>query len=434
MDLDPFSFLFFGLTIDFLFFIQIFAVCVLLFFSGIFSGSEVAVFSLKINHLEEIKSISQEKYQKITLLLSDSKKLLATILILNNFVNIGLILIFTFINKTLFNNLELEWQKFLIDVVLITSILLVFGEVLPKIYASNNNVKFSLWSCNFIYFLNKALYFANTPMKKIVNIIEKNFDRKSSNISVDDLSQALELSDKNNATEDEHKILQGIVTFGNTEASEVMTPRIDVFALTIDTPFETVIKEINEKGFSRIPVYDESIDKIKGVLYAKDLIAHINKKDFDWTSLIREPFFVPENIKLDNLLSIFKTQKNHLAIVADEYGGTSGIITLEDIIEEIVGDIQDEFDDFSVNYSQIDDKTFIFEGKTNLKDFCKVIDIDEEFLEKNKGEAETLAGLILESIGMFPKINQTINFGKMSLKVEALEKKRIKQVKVMINE
>ena len=194
------------------------------------------------------------------------------------------------------------------------------------------------------------------------------------------------------------------------------------------------VQEKNEKGFSRIPVFEDSIDQIKGVLYAKDLISHINKKEFDWISLMREPFFVPENIKLDNLLGIFKTQKNHLAIVADEYGGTSGIISLEDIIEEIVGDIQDEFDDFSVNYTQIDEKTFLFDGKTNLKDFCKVVNIDEEFLEKNKGEAETLAGLILETLSMFPKVYQTINFGKMSLKVEALDKKRIKQVKVILNE
>ena len=434
MDLDPFSLLYISLTFDIYFFAQFASIIILLFLSGVFSGSEVALFSLKINHLEEIKNTSFDKYKKISQLISDPKKLLATILILNNFANIGLVILFTFLNKILFSNIALDWQKFLIDVILITSILLIFGEVMPKIYASNNNVKFALWTCHFIYFLNKAFFIVNSPMKKAVGLIEKNFDRKSTNISVDHLSQALELSDKNNGSEDQHKILQGIVTFGNTDASEVMTPRIDVFGLSIETPFETVIQEINEKGFSRIPVFEDSIDQIKGVLYAKDLISHINKKDFDWINLMREPFFVPENIKLDNLLSIFKTQKNHLAIVADEYGGTSGIISLEDIIEEIVGDIQDEFDDFSVNYTQIDEKTFLFDGKTNLKDFCKVVNIDEEFLEKNKGEAETLAGLILETLSMFPKVNQTINFGKMSLKVEALDKKRIKQVKVILNE
>lgn len=434
MDLDPFSLLFLGLSVNFEFVFQFIAVLVLLFLSGVFSGSEVALFSLKINHLEEIKNTSTEKYSIITSLLDDSKKLLATILIVNNFVNIGIVILFTYINKTIFAQINDEWLIILIDIGVITLILLIFGEVMPKIYASNNNVKFSLWVCQLIFYLNKLLYFVNTPMKNIVKIIERNFNRKSSNISVDDLSQALELADKKDSSADEHKILQGIVTFGNTEASEVMTPRIDVFSLTSDTPFEIVIQEINDKGFSRIPVFDESIDQIKGVLYAKDLIPNINKKEFNWLSLIREPFFVPENIKLDNLLSIFKNQKNHLAIVVDEYGGTSGIITLEDIIEEIVGDIQDEFDDFVVNFTKIDDKNYTFDGKTNLKDFCKIITVDEDYLEKNKGEAETLAGLILEIIGTFPKINQTIKFDKLSLKVEALEKKRIKQVKVTINE
>lgn len=434
MDIEPPSLFFLINTIDTTLVVQLLIATVLLFFSAVFSGSEVALFSLKINHLEQIKSLSLDKYQKINSLLGDSKRLLATILILNNFVNIGIVIVFTYVNKVLFANIYAESTKLFLEIGVITTIILVFGEILPKVFASKNNVKTALWICSFIYLMNRFLYFANTPMKNIVRQIEKRFDRKPSNISVDDLSQALELSNKSESTADEHKILKGIVTFGNTEASEVMTPRIDLFAIDTDETYDEVIAKINEKGYSRIPVYEESIDKIKGVLYAKDLIPHLNSNNFDWLSLIREPFFVPENIKLDNLLSIFKNQKNHLAIVVDEFGGTSGIITLEDIIEEIVGDIQDEFDDQGINYSKIDDNNYFFDGKTNLKDFSKIIDIDESFLENNRGEAETLAGLILEILGVFPKLNQTINFGKLSLKVDALDKKRIKQVKVTINE
>jgi putative hemolysin len=434
MDIEPPSLFFLINTIDTTLVVQLLIAAILLFFSAVFSGSEVALFSLKINHLEQIKNLSLDKHQKITSLLGDSKRLLATILILNNFVNIGIVIVFTYVNKFLFNHITSESTKLILEIGVITTIILVFGEILPKVFASKNNIKTALWICSFIYLLNRFLYFANKPMRNIVQNIENKFDRKSSNICVDDLSQALELSNKSESTADEHKILKGIVTFGNTEASEVMTPRIDLFAIDTDESYDEVIAKINEKGYSRIPVYEESIDKIKGVLYAKDLIPHLNSNSFDWLSLIREPFFVPENIKLDNLLSIFKNQKNHLAIVVDEFGGTSGIITLEDIIEEIVGDIQDEFDDQGINYSKIDENNYFFDGKTNLKDFSKIIDIDESYLENNRGEAETLAGLILEILGVFPKINQTINFGKLSLKVDALDKKRIKQVKVTINE
>jgi len=434
MDIAPPSLLLLIDTFDSALVFQLLTAVVLLFFSAIFSGSEVAFFSLKINHLEEIKGISSTKYQEICSLLEDSKRLLATILILNNFVNIGVVIVFTYVNKVLFADIASERTKLFLEIGVITTVILIFGEILPKVFASKNNIKTALWLCSFIYLLNRFLYFANTPMKNIVEIVENKFGRKSANISVNDLSQALELSNKNGSSEDEHKILKGIVTFGNTEASEVMTPRIDVFAITSEEIYDEVVLKIMEKGYSRIPAYEESMDKIKGVLYAKDLIPHLNTKNFDWMSIIRDPFFVPENIKLDNLLNIFKTQKNHIAIVVDEFGGTSGIITLEDIIEEIVGDIQDEFDDQSINYTKIDDQNYFFDGKTNLKDFSKIIDIDEIYLENNRGEAETLAGLILEILGVFPKLNQVISFGTLRFKVDSLEKKRIKQVKVTINE
>ena len=260
------------------------------------------------------------------------------------------------------------------------------------------------------------------------------FGNKNSTFSVETLSQALELTSEGATTKDEQKILEGIVTFGNTETVQIMKPRIDIFALSDDETYEAVLDKILKNGYSRNPVYKDNIDTIIGVLYAKDLLAHLDKTSFKWVELLRKPFFVPENKKLDDLLSDFKEKKNHLAIVVDEYGGTSGLVTLEDVIEEIVGDINDEFDDDDLFYSRIDDKNYIFEGKTTIKDFCKVIgDEDEAFFEEEKGESETIAGFILEISGKFPKKNEKIHFDKYTFTIEALDKKRIKQIKVTKN-
>ena len=254
------------------------------------------------------------------------------------------------------------------------------------------------------------------------------------NFSVETLSQALELTSQGATTKDEQKILQGIVNFGNTETVQIMEPRIDIFALSDDETYEAVLDKILTNGYSRNPVYHDNIDNIIGVLYAKDLLAHLNKQAFKWQSLIREPFFVPENKKLDDLLGDFRAKKNHLAIVVDEYGGTSGLVTLEDVIEEIVGDINDEFDDDDLSYSKIDANNYIFEGKTTIKDFCRVLDDeDEEIFEEEKGESETLAGFILEISGKFPKRGEKINFKNYTFTIEALDKKRIKQVKATRN-
>ena len=280
--------------------------------------------------------------------------------------------------------------------------------------------------------LNYLLHYPAKILMGLTTIVEKRLGKKNSDFSVERLSQALELTSEDATTKDEQKILEGIVSFGNTETVQVMCPRTDVFALSIDENFTDVVSKIIENGHSRIPVFEENMDKIIGILYTKDLLPHLSKKSFQWNKQLREPFFIPENKKLDDLLKEFQDKKNHLAIVVDEYGGTSGIVTLEDVIEEIVGDISDEFDDDDLSYSKLDASNYIFEGKIVLKDFYKVLEIDESIFEEYKGEAETLAGFILEISGKFPKKNEILKFKNYKFKIEALDKKRIKQVKVTL--
>jgi len=271
------------------------------------------------------------------------------------------------------------------------------------------------------------------PMRSGTLFLEERLGRQKSNLSVDQLSQALELTSDGDTTKEEQKILEGIVNFGNTDTKQVMRPRIDIFALNEDMKFQDVLLDIKKNGYSRIPVFSENMDNVLGVLYVKDLLSHIDRKSFNWLSLIREPYFVPENKKLDDLLLEFKEKKNHLAIVVDEYGGTSGIVTLEDIIEEIVGDISDEFDDEDLIFSKLDDRNYVFEGKTTLKDFYRVVKLsNEEDFEAQKGESETIAGFVLEISGSFPKRGEKIRFKDFEFIVESLDKKRLKQIKVTL--
>jgi len=417
-------------------------VLVLLFIgSALVSGTEVAFFSLSQTDLNELSNDSKEANIIVTLL-EKPRKLLATILITNNFINILIVLLFASLAETFFENFNYEIDlfyitisiRFLIEIVLVTFLILFFGEVLPKVYASRNALRFSKNMSKFIHFINSLLTPFSLPLISITKFIEKKLGSKNSNFSVETLSQALELTSEGATTKDEQKILEGIVNFGNTETVQIMKPRIDIFALSNEEDYEKVLTKILENGYSRNPVYKENIDNIIGVLYAKDLLAHLNKKNFKWQTLLREAFFVPENKKLDDLLDDFRDRKNHLAIVVDEYGGTSGLVTLEDVIEEIVGDINDEFDDDDLQYSKIDENNYIFEGKTTIKDFCKVLDDeDEEIFEKEKGESETLAGFILEISGKFPKKGEKINFKNYTFTIEALDKKRIKQVKATRN-
>ena len=429
MDPDPASFLH---TIDFEFLFGILAIVILLACSAFISGSEVALFSLSQKDLDDISNEDYNSGTLISKLLEKPKRLLATILVANNFVNIAVVILFSSISGRLFNGIESTVLRFTVEVVLVTFFLLLFGEVLPKIYANRNNMVFAKKVAIPISILNNVLSPISVPMRNGILFIEKKLNVQKGNFSVDQLSQALELTSQSDTTDGEQKILEGIVTFGNTEVRQVMSPRIDVFALNIGETFAQVMPKIVEKGYSRIPVYKENIDQIEGILFIKDLIPHIDSEDFEWTKLLRQPFFVPENKKLDDLLKDFQGMKSHLAVVVDEYGGTSGIISLEDVLEEIVGDISDEFDDEDLIYSQIDDKNFLFEGKISLKDFYRIIEVDENEFESKKGEAETLAGFLLEISGNFPKKRQKITFHNLIFTIENVDKRRIKQIKVTL--
>jgi gliding motility-associated protein GldE len=408
------------------------AIFTLLFCSALVSGAEVALFSLSQKDIDDTLQHHPSKGKIISELLEKPKKLLATLLVANNFINIGVVILFSSVGQDIFSGITSPVLKFIFEVILVTFLILLFGEVLPKVYASRNNIKFAKLIAYPVAGLDKLLSPISLPMRKLTIYLHNKLGKQKTNFSVDQLSQALELTDTDETSTEEQKILEGIVTFGNTDTKQVMSPRMDIFALEIDESFKTIYSKIVEKGYSRIPVYRDNIDHIEGVLFVKDLLRHIDKEEFDWKTLIREPFFVPENKKIDNLLKDFQSMKSHLAIVVDEYGGTSGLVSLEDIIEEIVGDISDEFDGNNVNYSKIDDKNYLFEGKINLKDFYRVTDVDEDLFEIKKGEAETLAGFILEVLGNFPKKDQKIEFENCTFSIEAVDKKRVKQIKVTI--
>ncbi|PIF01160.1 MAG: magnesium/cobalt efflux protein [Maribacter sp.] len=411
---------------------------ILLLCSALISGAEVAFFGLSPT---DINTIGQDKTAKgniVVKLLERPKKLLATILIANNAINIGIVLIFKLVGDTLFSNIDYFLfdfisVRFVLEVLVATFLILMFGEILPKVYANRNRVSFS----HFMAYPLKVLDFIfsplSLPMRSSTIYLNERLGTHKSNLSVDHLSQALELTSEGDTTKEEQKLLEGIVSFGNTDTKQVMRPRIDLFALSEDMKFPDVLSEIKKQGYSRIPVFSENMDNVLGVLYVKDLLPFIDRKSFNWVSLIREPYFVPENKKLDDLLMEFQEKKNHLAVVVDEYGGTSGIVTLEDIIEEIVGDISDEFDDEDLVYSKLDDFNYVFDGKTALKDFYRVVRIDDDGdFEEQKGESETIAGFVLEIAGKFPKKGSKVIFKNYEFIVESLDKKRLKQIKVTL--
>ena len=431
MDPDPSLIFAYTLDTDLMFgFIGIF---VLLLCSALVSGAEVALFSLSQKDIDETIQENVSKGKIIADLIERPKKLLATLLVANNFINIGVVILFSFIGKDIFSAISSPILKFTVEVIVVTFLLLLFGEVLPKVYASRNNIKFANMVAYPIAVLDKLLSPISVPMRESTIYLHNKLGKQKTNFSVDQLSQALELTSSDETSLEEQKILMGIVTFGNTDTKQVMSPRIDIFALEISESFSEIYSKIIEKGYSRIPVYRDSIDHIEGVLFVKDLLRHLDEKDFVWNTLIREPFFIPENKKLDNLLKDFQRMKSHLAIVVDEYGGTSGLVSLEDVIEEIVGDISDEFDNDNVSFTKIDEKNYLFEGKINLKDFYRIIDANEEVFEMKKGEAETLAGFILEISGNFPVKGQKIAYANCLFTIETVDKKRIKQIKVTVD-
>ncbi len=413
----------------------------LLVCSALISGAEVALFSISKTDIDNEIEGKSKRLDIILKLLERPKKLLATILVANNFINIAIVILFAYLTSDFFEELDMFIDlyifklnlSFFVEVLIVTFLILLFGEILPKIYASRNNLKFAAFMAYPLRVLDVLLSPISLPMRSVTLSIHNKLGKQKSNFSVDQLSQALELTSEEDTTKEEHKILQGIVSFGNTDTKQVMRPRIDIFALNIDQKYSEIMPDIVSNGYSRIPVFEDNIDTIKGILYVKDLLPFIDRKQFDWASLIREPFFVPENKKLDDLMAEFQEKKVHLAVVVDEYGGTSGLISLEDIIEEIVGDISDEFDDEDLMYSKLDANNYVFEGKTALKDFYKIIKVeDDEDFENNKGEAETIAGFVLEISGSFPKLNSKINFKNYIFTIEALDKKRIKLVKFTI--
>lgn len=403
----------------------------LLLFSALISGAEVALFSLSTNDLTE-ENPTFSKQAIVAKLLDRPKKLLATILIANNAINITSVLIFSILAQVWFSGIETEWIRFVIEVGAVTFLILLFGEIFPKVYANRNPIGFANFMAIPLNVLDKLFSFMSLPMRYVTLQIQDRLGSKKSNITVSQLSQALELTDENDTTDEEQQLLQGIVSFGLTDTKNVMRNRTDVFALDETLSFKDVVPQVVSNGYSRIPVFKESIDSITGILYVKDLLPYIDRKNFEWTKLLREAYFVPENKKLDDLLQDFQEQKKHLAIVVDEYGGTSGLISLEDIIEEIVGDISDEFDDENLIYSKLDDRNYIFEGKTAIKDFYRILKMSEESIllfEEEKGESETLAGFLLEQTGSFPRKLDKINFQDFTFVIESMDKKRIKQIK-----
>ena len=434
MDPDPLSFLIIFLDVQGSMLIQFILLMLLLITSGLVSGAEVAFFSLTKEQLDSEEDKKSRQMDIVQKMLLKPKRLLATILITNNFINIAIVLLFASLGENLFSQIENPLVVLLIEIGVITFLILFFGEILPKVYANRNAMAFSKAVAFPIYTIDRYfLFFLTIPMSKITRFMESRLAQKNSEFSIDKLSQALELTGEEETTKEEHKILQGIVNFGNTDTKQIMCPRIDVFALSEDMDMETIIPLILEKGFSRVPVYGENMDSVIGILYTKDLLPHFEESNFEWNKLLKPVFYVPENKKLDDLLKEFQQKKIHLAVVVDEYGGTSGVITLEDVIEEIVGDISDEFDDDELIYSKLDDFTFIFDAKINLKDFYKVIDlVEEEICEKDKGESESIAGFVLEIAQAFPKVGQVIQYEGYQFVIESVDRKRIKRIKVIL--
>ena len=414
--------------------IKIIIVLIFLIFSALISGSEVAFFSLSETDLRKISSSKNKNLRLVNTLRNNPRRLLATILVSNNFINISIVLILASFGQLFeFNSLPV-WFNFIFEVGFITTLILLFGEILPKVYANRRPITFSKSMAFPIQFLDKYIFFFITlPMSKITKLIQEKFVFKKINISVDKLSDAFELTDTNETSKEEKMILKGIISFGNIEVKQIMKPRINVFSVAKKTSFKDLISLVRENKYSRIPVFKEKTDNVVGVIYMKDLFPHINKTEFDWNSLIRDPYFVPENKKLDDLLIEFQQLKNHLAVVVDEYGGKSGIITLNDIVEEIVGEINDELNQDDISYTKLDKNTFIFEGKVALKDLYRILKIKNNSIFENlKGEFETLAGFLLEQIGFFPRKNYKLKLKKIEFKIIDVDNKRIKKVMITL--
>ncbi len=407
--------------------------CILLVASGFASGSEIAFFSLTPADLSVISEEKSGADSNILQLRNDSERTLATILITNNLVNVTIIMLCNYVFSRLIDFGNAYWLQFVCITVILTFILLLFGEIMPKVYCSQQPLSFCRLSVNAIMFLRKIFYPLGTILISSGALAGKVVQKENHVLSIDDLEQALELTDKEDI-KDEKKLLEGIVRFGDETAKEIMTSRQDVVDLDFKSSFPDVLKCIVENNYSRMPVYQDSIDNVRGILYIKDLLPHLGKSaNFRWQSLIRPPYFVPETKKIDDLLRDFQENKVHIAIVVDEFGGTSGIVTLEDILEEIVGEINDEYDDEEKNYVRVNNNTFIFEGKTLLSDFHRIMKSDNDIFDDVDGDADTLAGLLLQIKGEFPKLHEKISCHNFTFEVMEMDEHRIAKVKVVVD-
>lgn len=411
--------------------VSIIVTLLLLIVSALISGSEVAYFSLLPNEIDSIKSSGKKREIRVNNLLKSPDRLLATILISNNFVNVGIVVISTFITKSLFDFGDNQILGFILQVVVITFLILFFSEVLPKVYANKFALPFALYTAPALQFFMRFFWPVSTVLIRSTRIVNRRLLRKEGELSIDELSDALELTEE--SLPEDKKILKGIVKFGNIDVSEIMCSRLDVVAVDTNTPFDELLSTVKDSGYSRIPIYNETFDDIKGILYIKDLLPHLSKPaDFKWQDLIRPSYFVPESKKINDLLNEFQQKHMHMAIVVDEYGGSSGIVTLEDILEEIVGEISDESDQEDLPYKKINDDNIIFDGKVLLNDFYKVAIVDDKVFEEVKGEADTLAGLILELRGEFPKQGDKLSYKNFVFEIKEVDKRRIKLLQVTI--
>lgn len=404
--------------------------------SALLSGSEVALFSISSIQKETLSNENSSVSNRILKLLEKPKTLLATILIANNLINVAIVILSSYLLSNIFNKNFLDpTSQFIIQVIAVTLFILIFGEVIPKIYANNNNMSFSKFMSLPILVLSIVFKPFSKFLISSTALIDKKIEKKSNSLAAEELEHALDLAKDSVDNEDEKKILEGIVKFGSTDVKQIMTPRTDVMAFENTLKYKELITEIAKIKFSRIPIYNESFDQIKGVLYVKDLLVHIEKTNsFKWNTLLRKPKFVPENKKLDDLLKEFQEEKKHIAIVVDEYGGSSGIVTLEDVLEEIVGEITDEFDEEELIFKKIDSKNYLFEGKTSLIDVYKILEINGDEFESLKGESDTIAGFCIEQAGKILLKNEKVNFNNYTLTAIAADKRKIKQIKITINE
>lgn len=407
--------------------------CGMLLCSAMASSSETAYFSLQPNDINELESSSNRNEQLVLEIRQKPKTLLVTILIANNLVNIAITIFSTYIMNMMFNLAEYPIASFILNVVVVTSLILLFGEMIPKVYASKKAKNIAVMMAPIL----KVLVVTFKPLSKIfvssTSFIDKKLVKKTGTISLSDLSTAVDITTEEGSSQEEKNMLKGIATFGEKEVSDVMKARVNMFSVSMETTFNELMPQIIERGFSRIPVYDKDLDDVKGLLYVKDLLPHVEKSDFEWQSLIRPAFFVPENKKINDLFQDFRTKKIHMAIVVDEYGGTSGLVTMEDIVEEIVGDITDEFDKEpeNDNYKKVDDNTYIFKAQISLVDFCKIFSIDDDYFAEIEGESDTLAGLILEKEGRIPEVGFKCNYKNFYFEITEADKKHLIKIKVI---